>query len=120
MMDQGRALGIVAVCDGDVIAYGQITLWPHTAEISDLIVTELWRSKGIGTLLIHRLIEAARDWQMPLVEIGVALDNPRALALYQRLGFREARRDRSGFGKWSAGGDVSHPNPDTSKMSDTL
>src|SRR5215813_10743685 len=47
---QGYGLGIVAVGEGgEIIGYGQLTLWPSSAEISDLAVTERFRRQGLGT-----------------------------------------------------------------------
>jgi ribosomal protein S18 acetylase RimI-like enzyme len=86
-----RGLGVVAYGESGILGYGQVTLWPRTAEISDLIVIPRSRSQGIGTGIIHYLTEQARSWPVPTVEIGVALSNPRALALYQRLGFAQDR-----------------------------
>ena len=94
-----RGLGVVATNESGILGYGQVTLWPRTAEISDLIVTPRSRSQGIGTSLIRYLMEQARAWQLPSVEIGVALSNPRALALYQRLGFQEDRVIHLDLGK---------------------
>ena len=94
-MANGRALGLIAFAAGsalpDPVAYGQITRWPHIAEISDLIVTPAQRSHGIGAAIIAELIASADRWGMTEIEIGAALSNPRALALYRRLGFHDAR-----------------------------
>ncbi|MGW2570896.1 GNAT family N-acetyltransferase [Streptomyces sp. NPDC001537] len=46
------------------------------------------RSRGIGTQLIRVAEELARERALPLVGIGVGRDNPRAAALYTRLGYR--------------------------------
>ena len=91
---QGRAFSLVAVpeCHDDrPFAYGQITCWPHVAEISDLIVAEMCRGQGVGSSLIRALIAKASVWTVPTVEIGVALSNERALILYRQLGFTHAR-----------------------------
>jgi len=91
---QGKAFGLVAVPekqDNCPLAYGQITCWPHVAEISDLIVSAAWRGQGIGSNLIRTLIAKASIWPVPAVEIGAALSNARALALYRRLGFIDTR-----------------------------
>ncbi len=91
MMQDERALGLVALSNTQVIAYGQLTLWPHTAEISDLIVMPAYRDQGIGTAIIRHLISVAQSGSSPQVEIGAALNNPRAIALYRRLGFHDDR-----------------------------
>ena len=87
-----RGLGLVAVTPaGALVGFGQLTLWPRGAEISDLVVAPEWRGQGIGTLLIARLIDAAREMHAGAVEIGVAVRNNAALRLYHRLGFRPTR-----------------------------
>ncbi|GAA3782132.1 hypothetical protein GCM10022403_015840 [Streptomyces coacervatus] len=46
------------------------------------------RSRGIGTQLIGAAEELARERGLYKVGIGVGRDNPRAAALYARLGYR--------------------------------
>jgi ribosomal protein S18 acetylase RimI-like enzyme len=84
-----RGMGVVGLYDNAACAYGMLTLWPRTAEISDLIVNACYRSQGIGSQIIAYLTEAARSFHIQVLEIGVALSNPRALALYRRLGFAD-------------------------------
>jgi ribosomal protein S18 acetylase RimI-like enzyme len=90
-------MGVVVVKDG-VIGYGQLALWPRSGEISDLVVCAACRGQGIGTALIQYLMRVAREMQASTVEIGAALDNERALALYRRLGFRDERMIRLHLG----------------------
>jgi ribosomal-protein-alanine N-acetyltransferase len=85
-----RSIGIVAILDAQVVGFGQLTLWRRVAEISDLSVTQAQRGRGIGTALLKHLI-ALGAAQRLVIEIGVAQRNARALALYQRLGFRHDR-----------------------------
>jgi ribosomal protein S18 acetylase RimI-like enzyme len=84
-----RGMGVVGLRDGAACAYGMLTLWPRTAEISDLIVNALYRNQGMGSQIITHLTEAARHLHTQILEIGVALSNPRALVLYRRLGFTD-------------------------------
>jgi ribosomal protein S18 acetylase RimI-like enzyme len=81
-------------CSGDeVLGWGLIS-WqgketaPHYPDLFDLYVRVDYQSQGIGTQLIHffeqLVAEEGFDW------LGLAVnrdENPRALALYQRLGF---------------------------------
>jgi len=86
-----NGLGVIFV-NGEGVAhgYGQLTTWPNCAEITDLMVAEAYRGKGIGTALIQHLMQAAKKMEVDCVEIGAAVDNPRALALYRRLGFQDS------------------------------
>lgn len=82
-----RGGGFVAERAGTICGFGLLTLWPRAAEISDLIVAPAYRSQGIGTQIISTLSNHARTLNATVVEIGVAMSNPRALALYRRMGF---------------------------------
>jgi len=89
---QGRGLGVV-IMEGQhniLRGYGQILLWPRCAEISDLIVAEEHRGRGLGTAMIQYLVRVACDMQAECVEIGAALSNTGAVALYRHLGFEDS------------------------------
>lgn len=88
---QGRGLGVVVKGGDDskdLLGFGLLSMWSRCAEISDLIVVEDKRGGGIGTAMIQYLVRVASDMHVPCVEIGAAKSNPRALSLYQRLGFQ--------------------------------
>ncbi len=97
--EQGRAWGLVVLRDGEIVGYGQLNRWDQLGEISDLFVAPDQRGQGLGTALIQRLIGLAREMLMEEVEIGAAESNPRALSLYRRLGFRDARHTRLDVGR---------------------
>jgi RimJ/RimL family protein N-acetyltransferase len=46
-----------------------------------------YREKGLGTRLIRAAIGQARDRGFHRVELHVHADNPRAIALYEKVGF---------------------------------
>jgi ribosomal protein S18 acetylase RimI-like enzyme len=83
--------GAVALTENTSVGYGQLSRWGNRVEICNLIVAESWRGQGAGTALILWLIDLAQEKQFPIVEIGAAESNPRALELYRRLGFRVDR-----------------------------
>jgi ribosomal protein S18 acetylase RimI-like enzyme len=89
---QGRGLGVVMVTDDDLpIAYGQLTIWTRSGEISDLSVMSAYQGQGVGTALIDYLSQIAKDSHVQQVEIGALSSNIGALTLYRRLGFVDAR-----------------------------
>jgi GNAT superfamily N-acetyltransferase len=75
-------------------------------EINGLHVVEPLRGTGIGTALIHHAERLAVDRGRRTIGLGVDHDNPRAAALYARLGYRPMVRyvdrwtytDRDGVG----------------------
>lgn len=85
-----RDLGFVLAEQGHIVAFGRLTVWLRYAEISDLMVLQERRSQGIGTAMIQYLVRLAVTMNLEFVEIGAALSNPRALALYLRLGFQKS------------------------------
>lgn len=88
----GRGLSVVVYLDdGTIIGYGQVTLWPRCAEISDLVIATGYRSQGYGTALIQYLVRVAFDLGAKCIEIGAAESNIRAIDLYHRLGFVDQR-----------------------------
>lgn len=98
--DDGRGLGVVALdMAGEVQGFGQMSVWPTCAEISDLVVTEARRGQGFGTAIVQVLAQEARRLGAPAVEIGAALTNPRAAALYRRLGFEDSHTVMLNLGK---------------------
>jgi len=92
LYDHCKGMGVVAVEQntGAILSYGQIMRWSRSAEISDLVVSPSWRSQGIGTAMIYDLMRYAPSMRVRQIEIGVAEANPRALALYRRLGFEDS------------------------------
>ena len=83
----------IATMDGQVVGW-ILVKWrgkpthPEYPDLEDVWVTQRWRDQGIGTSLIHFAEEhAARRGS---ARIGLAvnpLENPRAKALYERLGY---------------------------------
>ena len=97
--ENGRCFWLVCWQDGELIANGQLLIYPHGAEYANIAVAPAWQGQGIGTAIIAAFDDIARKNGLREVEIGVELENGRALALYQRLGFVEDRRVRLMGGK---------------------
>lgn len=62
---------------------------PDVPEFYRLLVIEPARSLGAGSALIEFIEAMALERGFSTMGLGVAHDNPRAAALYQRLGYRE-------------------------------
>ncbi len=68
----------------------------HRAEVGISILQEFW-GFGIGRALMESCIECAKNAGYTQLELSVVAENQRALALYQKLGFREFGRNPRGF-----------------------
>jgi ribosomal protein S18 acetylase RimI-like enzyme len=56
--------------------------------IIDIALLPEWQGRGIGGTLLRQLQQDAQDARTQGLALHVRLDNPRAQALYARLGFR--------------------------------
>lgn len=56
-----------------------------------------FRNLGIGTHLISKIIEVARQKNFEIIQLGVFASNEQAVHLYKKFGFREVGRIRSGI-----------------------
>jgi len=62
--------------------------------IQNVGVAESFQGKGIGSKLLERQIQIAREAGRRVCVLDVAVTNPRAQALYERLGFRVVQENR--------------------------
>lgn len=85
-------LWLVAEHEGSVV--GALTLNPlgpnytHHLRQLGIEVHRNWRGSGVGSALIRHGIEWARNQGVEALLLGVLDTNPRARALYERLGFQ--------------------------------
>jgi ribosomal protein S18 acetylase RimI-like enzyme len=71
------------------INFATFTVRPFI-NIHDVIVTSDWRNKGLGRLMISRVIEKAGEMGCSKVTLEVREDNHNAKHLYNSLGFHDA------------------------------
>jgi GNAT superfamily N-acetyltransferase len=60
------------------------------AEIEDFVVAPELRSRGIGRRALAQAEQLTRERGLRRLGLAVGLDNPRARALYERVGFADA------------------------------
>jgi RimJ/RimL family protein N-acetyltransferase len=92
---------IVAEIQGEIV--GQVQLerldddaTPHVCEIG-IIVDPEHRSKGVGSKLLKRAIENAKDMGFEKICLSAFHTNLIAIALYKKFGFQEAGRRKKQF-----------------------
>ena len=92
---------LVAVAAGTIIGsaglhVGQNSLRRAHVRMLGIGIAPGWQGRGVGKLLIGRLLDWADRWAGVLrVELTVHADNDRAIALYRAMGFVEEGRHRA-------------------------
>jgi ribosomal protein S18 acetylase RimI-like enzyme len=83
------ALLMVTAPNGVVVAVGGVdfTRRPSSGDLWMLSVRGGWQSLGVGSILIAELEHRVRSRGLPQATLSVEHDNPRAEALYRRLGY---------------------------------
>ena len=92
---------LVAVAQGRIVGsaglhLGHNSLRRQHVRMLGICIASEWQGRGVGRLLIGRLLEWADQWAGVLrVELTVHVDNERAIALYRAMGFVEEGRHRA-------------------------
>ena len=71
--------------DGQTVAYYRFVPDGDRMELDDLYVLPAWRNRGIGTAILRRCLAQGKP-----IYFYVFTGNVRAVALYEREGFRKA------------------------------
>ncbi|MDR0348312.1 MAG: GNAT family N-acetyltransferase [Tannerella sp.] len=98
------------VCEesGRIAGYSYASLWKkreayhHTVE-STVYLHPSFQGKGIGTLLMHELLNELKKIQIHAVVACITLPNPDSIKLHEKLGFRQVSVFREvgyKFGRW--------------------
>jgi len=80
----------IVLCDGEACGYLSVEQHQGQLHVREIVIAPAFQGRGIGTALLHQVLERARQCQLP-VRLGTPHLN-RAAALYRRLGFREVGR----------------------------
>ena len=96
-----NALMLVAEADGQIIGvtncHGGNGGYYHTLDLG-ITVNRDWRNQGVGTAMMQHLVDWCRA--NPVVhklELWVFPDNPRAMRVYEKVGFQQEGYRRSCF-----------------------
>jgi L-amino acid N-acyltransferase YncA len=93
MRSRPRLPWLVAESDGDVVGYayaarhGERSAYRWSVDCS-VYVAATHRGRGVGRLLLERLIDELRGLGYVSVFAGIALPNPPSVRLHESLGFR--------------------------------
>jgi putative acetyltransferase len=85
---------LVACVGGEVVGNLGLETFPnrprvrHAASLG-MAVRDDWQGRGIGTTLMRAALDLADNWlNLSRIELTVYTDNPAAVALYKRFGFK--------------------------------
>lgn len=79
----------VALHGNDVVGYAGIHPHEEYGHVIGMLVDERHRGRRLGELLLQRLLEWARERDLPDVSLLVFPHNDRAIALYRKFGFEQ-------------------------------
>lgn len=92
----GNVYVAVAECGGEKAGYGEIRMIAGEAQIYNIAVAPEFRREGIGEALLRHMTDKAEKDGCDLITLEVRDGNEAAMALYEKLGFREVGR-RKGY-----------------------
>lgn len=83
----GAGLNLVALDEGNVV--GHVAAVPAEEDKSQLVVFvhQAYQNRGIGTELLKQLVAHADDENVEAITLMVALNNQRAITVYDNMGF---------------------------------
>jgi ribosomal protein S18 acetylase RimI-like enzyme len=82
--EQNEIIGFVSI-----VFYKSIFHRVGTALINELIVKNHFRNKGIGKALLEKAISEAKKRNMDEIEVGVMIENSKAIKFYKRNGLTD-------------------------------
>lgn len=91
MSESPRSVLLVAEVAGKIVGMADFHGHPqperaHAGEFG-MSTAKQWRGRGVGTRLLERLLEWAREQHIERVELRVFSNNTGAIRLYERFGF---------------------------------
>jgi len=102
MLDGEEAVGFVSLVFSRPQSWINKDDTEHLPEVNDLYIAEDRRGQGYGTQAIQFLESVTAKAGYPQLYISVeSRDNPRAYALYQRLGYQQLQ-DEPYFHRWGS------------------
>ena len=80
-------LGVLCEDGGEIAGYGGVSIAADSADIGNIAVAEPYRNSGIGTALLQKLCEKAKERDVEKVFLEVRVSNSAAMQMYLKCGF---------------------------------
>ena len=75
----------------DILGFAGIWITPVDCQITNIVVKKTRRNQGIGSLLLEKIIEMAKETQFDILGLEVNEKNLSAIGLYKKYGFEMVR-----------------------------
>ena len=91
--DSENSIVLIALENDQIIARAELEGYytariRHRAKFSISVKKEYW-NQGIGTEMIKRIFEQAKNLKIRIIELEVIADNERGINLYHKMGFAD-------------------------------
>lgn len=87
-LENENSVYIVAKEDNKIVGFAGIIILPDDVEITNIVTKKIERKKGIGSLLLEKLIEIAKETGRDNISLEVNENNIAAKTLYEKFGFK--------------------------------
>lgn len=98
LMSENR-IYLVAKENEEIVGFAGGMLNFPEMEIMNIVIKKTERRKGIGKILLEKLIEIANDRQVETIFLEVNEKNESARKLYEKVGFEEMSRRKNYYGE---------------------
>lgn len=80
---------VVAKEVDNIVGFAGIIILPDDVEITNIVTKKTERKKGIGTLLLEKIIEISKETNKKIISLEVNEKNDSAIKLYTKFGFEK-------------------------------
>lgn len=80
---------LVAKLNNEVIGFAGIKIIIDEADIMNIVVKKDFRNKGIGSLLLEKLMDLSKSLNLNYISLEVNEKNISAIRLYKKFNFKE-------------------------------
>jgi GNAT superfamily N-acetyltransferase len=100
LAEDGRAVWIAVDEAGEWVGYASMrrgtsadgVAADRPAEVQRIYAERRWHGRGVAAALMSACVEQARAWESDVLWLAVWDRNPRAIAFYEKTGFRKVGR----------------------------
>lgn len=82
-----NVLCFVAKKEDKVLGFVMIEETPYDFDILEIVVDEQMRGRGVGTMLMQKVLQHAKNTHKEKATLEVAVDNVVAILFYEKFGF---------------------------------